>query len=325
MASITLAESAVLSNDDLVAGVIENVITVNKMFAVLPFDGIEGNSLAYNRELLEEQDFDALVRFGGVGAVIGAEAASGGANPRTSKDPALFSRVSSDLTTILGDAEVNGLIQATRSNFTDQTAVQVASKAKAAGRNYMNTMINGDGTNDTFVGLRNLVDAAQTFAATPGAAASGQRYGLADLDTLMDLITDKDGQVDYFGMNAVDIRSYFTILRSLGGASIGDTVTLPSGEEVPGYRGVPVFRNDFIPTNLGGGMDESVILAGTMDDGSRQHGIVGLTAANASGIQVVEVGESETRDEAITRVKWYCGLALFSLKGLAMATGSTTP
>jgi hypothetical protein len=40
--------------------------------------------------------------------------------------------VTSPLTTIIGDAEVNGLIQATRSgDGNDQTAIQVASKAKS--------------------------------------------------------------------------------------------------------------------------------------------------------------------------------------------------
>ena len=48
-------------------------------------------------------------------------------------------------------------------------------------------------------------------------------------------------------------------------------------------------------------------------------GIAGITAANASGIQVVPVGESETKDETITRVRWYCGLANFSELGLAKA------
>jgi hypothetical protein len=35
----------------------------------------------------------------------------------------------------------------------------------------------------------------------------------------------------------------------------------------------------------------------------------------------VDVGESENSDEHIWRVKWYCGLALFSEKGLAAADG----
>jgi hypothetical protein len=69
MPSVTLAESAKLSQDLLVSGVIENVITVNQFFQVLPFQPIEGNALAYNRE-------NALgdVQFAGVGSTITAKA-----------------------------------------------------------------------------------------------------------------------------------------------------------------------------------------------------------------------------------------------------------
>ena len=45
------------------------------------------------------------------------------------------------------------------------------------------------------------------------------------------------------------------------------------------------------------------------------------TASSAAGVQVVNVGEHQYKDESITRVKWYCGLALFSELGLAALTG----
>jgi hypothetical protein len=83
---------------------------------------IDGNALSYNRE-------NALgdVQFAGVGDTI------------TAKNPASFTKVTSELTTLIGDAEVNGLIQATRSNLNDQTAIQVSSKAKSLGRQYQKT------------------------------------------------------------------------------------------------------------------------------------------------------------------------------------------
>jgi hypothetical protein len=40
-------------------------------------------------------------------------------------------------------------------------------------------------------------------------------------------------------------------------------------------------------------------------------------------MRVEEVGVKETADESITRVKMYCGLALFSSLGLAALTGVT--
>lgn len=309
MASVTLAESAKLCQDDLVSGVIENVITVDRFFDILPFDGIEGNSLAYNRE-------NALgdVQMLGVGGTITAKAA------------ATFTQETSALTKIIGDAEVDGLIQATRSGINDQKAIQIASKAKSCGRKYRNLLINGTGSNDEFTGLLGLVDNAKTFIAdTAGVDTNGGVLSFKIMDKLMDLVTDKDGDVDYIMMHSRTIRSYFELLRQLGGASIGEVITLPSGKQVPGYRGVPIFKNDWIPTNQvrGSANAATTILAGTLDDGSRKIGIAGLTAERMAGINIEEVGISHTKDETITRVKWYCGLALFNLNGLASVSGIT--
>lgn len=302
MPSVTLAESAKLCQDQLIAGLIENVITINPFFEVLPFLGIEGNSLAYDRE-------NALgdVGFTGVGDTISATAA------------ATFTQVTSSLTSLGGIAQVNGLITATRSNINDQTAIQLASKAKSAGRQYQQTMITGDGTSNTFVGLENLVTGGQTITA----GANGAALSFALLDQLQDSVTDKDGMVDYLLMHARTRRSFLALLRDAGGATIAETVTLPSGAQVMSYNGTPVFRNDYLPINQTQGTESAAttVYAGTLDDGSGKHGISGLTASNAAGITVTDVGESETKDERIWRVMWYCGLANFSQKGLAALVG----
>jgi len=303
MPSVTLAESAKLAQDDLVAGVIENIITVNQFFELLPFDGIDGNALAYNRENVLGD-----VQMLGVDGTITAKAA------------ATFTQVTSNLTTIIGDAEVNGLIQATRSgDGNDQTAVQVSSKAKSAGRQYQDQMITGDGTGDNIEGLLSLISAGQTVSAV----TNGEALSFVLLDELIDKVTDKDGEVDYLMMNSRTLRSLFALLRLLGGAGIGEVITLPSGKQILGYRNIPVLRNDYLPIDQTFGTETNAtsIFAGNLDDGSRSMGIAGLTAQNAAGIQIVDVGEAELKDNRITRVKWYAGLALFSDKGLAMLEG----
>ncbi len=100
-------------------------------------------------------------------------------------------------------------------------------------------------------------------------------------------------------------------------------ITLPSGAQVPAYRGIPILRNDWIPTTQTRGAltTATTMLAGTLDDGSRMHGIAGLTASKLAGMAVEEVGIHQSKDESITRVKWYSGLALFSLNGLASLGG----
>lgn len=304
MPSVTLAESAKLCQDMLLAGVIESIVEVNPIYEVLPFMEIDGNALAYNRELTVA-DTQAL----GVGDTI------------TAKGAATFAQVTSSLTTLIGDAEVNGLIQATRSGINDQKAVQIASKAKSLGRRYQDYMINGDGTSNTFEGLLSLLPASQIRPS----ATDGQPLSFEILDELMDMVKDKDGQVDYFIMPARTIRSFMSLLRGLGGASINDVLTLPSGRQLPMYRGVPIFRNDWVPTNQTQGIvgTATTIFAGTFDDGSGKHGISGLTARQSAGVRVEEIGASETKDETITRVKMYCGFALFSELGIAAAPGIT--
>ena len=113
------------------------------------------------------------------------------------------------------------------------------------------------------------------------------------------------------------------LVRATGGTNPDHIFTLPSGRQVVAYAGIPILRNDNIPIDQtrGGTTTATSIFAGTFDDGSRSHGIAGLTAQNAAGINVVDVGESETLDEHIWRVRWYTGLALFSEKGLAEADG----
>jgi hypothetical protein len=323
MASVTLAESAKLAQDELVAGVIESIVTVNRMFEALPFDGIEGNALKYNREATLGPV--ATVGVGDTDGVIGPDASAGSnlTERQAAKNAATFAEVTASLTTIMGDAEVNGLIQATRSSDgNDQTETQIASKSKSAGRKYQDMFVNGDGTNETFPGLLALVAASQTVAATGG---NGDALTFETMDEVMDLVIDKDGEVDYLAMHRRTIRSYKSLLRGLGGASINEVIELPSGATVPAYSGSPIFRNDYIPIDqtTGGNNATTTFFAGTFDDGGRQNGIAGLTAAMNAGVGVEDVGTHFTKDERVWRVKWYAGLANFSELGLAAATGIT--
>jgi hypothetical protein len=190
---------------------------------------------------------------------------------------------------------------------------------KTVGRTFANNLVNGDGTSETFEGLLTLLSASQTI----NAGDNGAALSFTLLDELIDKVIDKDGVVDYILMNGRTVRSYFALLRALGGASIGDTVTLPSGNVVPAYRGVPIFKNNYIPIDQVQGTETAAttVLAGTLDDGTEKIGISGLTARNDAGISIRDIGVSSTKDETITRIKWYCGLSNFSQLGLAGIIG----
>ena len=405
---LTLGNQRDLTNDMLIKGIIDSVVTVNQFYQMLPFKGIQGNALAYNRETVgaDQQALVDVLRTGVTGI---------------NKTQQTFTRHSTELTTIIGDAQVNGLIQAVGSDFNDATAVQVAAKAKGIGRQYMNLLINGNEggefADNSVVSLADVVlallvavkaslntaaiTASTTFAQLSAAGAvvtfSNHTGGvnapmhfsvivdaqdgtdsdlvtlssngaaalnaaalilngfqgfdgmsalsgtivtantgtegtdrLEGLDLLIDRIHDKDGMVDYMMMNSAGVRKITAAFRSVGTGFDMMDVKTSSGAvmSVQSYRGVPIFRNDFIGgdsttnrANLDGGDNQGAnattdIYVGTLDDGSMTHGICGLTALKSAGMQVQKLGAREDVDADITRVKWYCGLAHFSELGL---------
>ena len=50
MASQTLAEAGKLTNDEIVEGVAQDIIDINPIFSLIPFDGHTGQSITSNRE-----------------------------------------------------------------------------------------------------------------------------------------------------------------------------------------------------------------------------------------------------------------------------------
>lgn len=304
MPSLTLVESAKVQQNPLIQGIIESVVTVNAFYRYLPFDEIIGNALLYTRE-------NAI---GGV-APIGI---GGGSNtiPAGAKTPATFTPVTTPLKALIGDALVDHFIETTMSTQNSQRGVQVASKAKGLGREYQRQLILGDSAVDPleFDGLEKLMPSAQVVAG--GGASSTTGYSFELLDELISLVKAKDGHVDFIMMPDIALRRHMTLLRSLGGASISEVVTLPDGTQQMFYRGIPLFRNDWIPTS-GTTTKITDIYAGTFDDGSRKTGIAGLTSAVQSGIFVSYVGEAETTNDTITRLRFYSSLAVFSELGLA--------
>jgi hypothetical protein len=306
MASQTLAEAKKLISDQIVAGVAEDIISINPLYDVLPFTGYTGQALLVNRE-------NALGNAGfySVDDTI------------THKAAATFAQVPFSATKIIGDAEMDNLVQAqSASAGVDQTAVEISSKAKTIGRLFQTGMATGNGASPQMYSLHSLCDSGQYVTASEGRALS-----LALLDELLDLVKAKDGQVDFIMMPARTIRSYKTLLRALGGTPAEWVVTLPGGRTTIGYEGVPIFKNEFLSLTetangaaLTGGALTSV-WAGCFDDGTNKVGVAGIHPENVPvGVVVSPVGESETKDTLIWRVKMYANFVNFNRRGLARLT-----
>lgn len=306
MASQTLAEAKKLINNQIVQGVVEDVISINPLYALLPFTSYAGQGLVVNRE-------NALGDAGmyAVDATI------------TNKAAATFSQVTFTATKIIGDAEMDGLVQAqSASAGVDQVAVEVSSKAKSIGRLFKQGMAIGDGVSPNMNSLHTLCDSGQYTT-----ASAGQALSFALMDELCDLVKAKDGVVDWIMMAPRTMRAYKVLLRALGGTAADWVVTLPDGRTTIGYEGIPIFKNDFMPVTetangaaLTGGALTSV-WAGCFDDGSRKIGVSGIYPEGVpAGVQVEYIGGQENKDSKIWRVKQYANFASFNRRGLARLT-----
>lgn len=308
MATQTLAEAAKLINNQIVVGVAEDIITTNPIWNVLPWTGYEGQALLVNREnaLGDAQHL-------AVGGTITAKAA------------ATFTQVPFSAVTTIGDAEMNGLVQAQSAGAgVDQLAIEVSSKAKSIGRKLQTGIATGDGVSPNLNSLHTLCDSGQYTT-----ASAGQALSFALLDELLDLVKAKDGEVDFITMAARTLRSYKALVRALGGVDETITYTMPNGttRTVSVYEGIPIFKNDYLSvteTANGAALTTGAltsVYAGCFDDGSNKVGVAMIhPVAVPAGIQVEQVGVAESKDETITRIKSYSNFASFNRRGLARLT-----
>lgn len=303
MSSQTLAEAAKHINNEIAQGVAEDIIDVNPIYAVLPFTGFAGQAIVVNRE--------KTLGDAGFYAVDGTI---------THKTPSSTDQISFQATKLIGDVEMDNLVQATSGSAgVDQTAIEISSKAKNVGRLFQQGMANGDGSSPNMNSLPFLCDSSQFTQASAGQAISFEL-----LDELCDLVVAKDGEVDWIQMSARTLRSYKALLRGLGGTPADWVVNLPDGRKTIGYEGVPIFKNTYLSVTetangaaLTGGALTSVY-AGVWDDGSKKVGVSAIHPESVpAGIVVEPVGTMENKDSKLWRVKQYANLASFNRRGLA--------
>ncbi|MGE5596005.1 MAG: major capsid protein [Hyphomicrobiales bacterium] len=291
--ALTLAEASKLSNDQLVAGVIETMAEESPVLQRLPFIEIVGNGLTYNRE-----NASPSAGFYSVG------------DTWTESTPT-FTQVTATLRILGGDADIDNFLKSTRSNIQDLEAAIVQLKARAVQALFDDTFINGDESSDaeSFDGIDRLTAAGQVVSM----GTDGATLTLEKLDELIDTV--RGGKPDLLLMSRRSRRTLNELARSVGTFLEADRDAF--GNMVQFYDGVPIGINDYISDaqTVGANSDCSTIYAMQFGEG----GLSGLTAPG--GLTVERVGSLETKDASRIRVKWYAGLALFNTLKLAKLTG----
>lgn len=290
---LTLAEATKLSQDMLLKGVVETIIEQSAVLRYLPFVQVVGNSLRYNQEASA-----GSVDFYSVGDTWTESAMT-------------VTEVSTRLAILGGDADVDAFLQQTYSNPNDLRALVVAAKSKALANKFNDTFFNGDSAVNAkqFDGLKKLSAGTRTM----NKGANGELLEIEHLDELIDMI--KPGTPHVLFMSKRTRRKLSNLRRTSG--SVLETSLDMFGRRVLTYDGIPVEVDDNISDaeTLGTSNDCSSIYA-------VQFGFqTGLCGLENGGIQVQPVGALETKDAWRTRIKWYCGLALFRKTAVARLEG----
>ena len=292
-------EAEKLSQNQVVQGIIEEIITVNEMFGMLPFAKVDGKAYLYKREntLPTVSYLDP--------------------NEDVPENSATFTEVVTKLRILIGDVDVDKFLSETMSDTEDQLGVQIALKAKAMARTFQESVVKGDSTTNSkeFDGLKKLVTAGQTI----NAGANGAALTLSQLDELVDAVPNGP---DFLMMRSGTRRAYVAQLRAAGG-NTGAMIQHPNFDvPVLAHNGTPIIVNDFLPGNetMGSATATASVYAVRANELDGLHGLYG---GDAAGFRVESIGTVQNRDAVRTRLKWYCGLALKSTKSVARLAGVT--
>ncbi len=318
--ALTLVQASKLSNDKLLVGVIEEIITDSMLLQKLPFIEIVGNGLTYNRELtLPNAEFYDV-------------------NEEWEESTPTFTQVTSVLKIVGGDADVDNFLKATRSNIQDLETEVVQSKAKAIRNIFEEKFIYGDATTrpKEFDGMAYLMQLLTEDVAVPGdtnytgqvlraaTAAASASLTLTMLDDLISMV--KGGRPDGLIMNQTMRNAIQGLLRAVGQGGL-ESGRSEMGTWVQSYLGIPIIIDDWllnthdctagdcgeIAAFTGG--DSTVIFA--VRFGEKE--MAGLQSPG--GLTVEPLGSLEKKDGTRTRVKWYTSLALFGTKTCAAMIG----
>ena len=291
--ALTLVEAAKLSNDTLLAGVIETMAEESPILQRLPFIEITGNGLTYNRE-----DSAPAADFYAVG-------------DEWDEDAPTFTQQTASLKILGGDADIDNFLKETRSNVQDLEAAVLQLKARAVQALFDKTFVTGNATTDeeSFDGIDRLC--ANTQAVSMG--NNGATLTLAKLDELVDKV--RPGKPHMLLMSRRSRRKLNELARDAG--TFLEAGRDEFGGMVQYYDGIPIGINDYISDaqTAGTSRDASTVYAMQFGEGA----LAGLSAP--SGLSVDRVGALETKDATRLRVKWYAGLALFNTLALARLTG----
>jgi len=282
--ALTLLEAAKLVSGNVQrAGIIELFARNSDILAALPFEDIPGGALSYNQE----------------GALPGV--AFRGVNEAYTEGVGVINPVTEVLTIAGGDLDVDRSLIKTRG--AGVRAVHEAMKVKALAQTWHNKFIKGDSSSapKEFDGLQSRLTGTQLVTQSAGAMS------LATLDSAIDRVDEPTHLI----MSKAMKRKFAVAQRA---TSIGGYVTFDQdqfGKQVTSYNGLPILVADssaIASANqpLGGfgeGSSTESVYVVAFREGM-------LTGIQNGTIEVMDLGQQDSKPVMRTRIEWLSGMAL---------------
>ena len=326
----TLSNYEDLINDPVVSGIAHTILVSDPLLQVLPFKGITSNTIKYKMETAE-----ADARFYEV-----AEEWVEGA-------PTWEDRYA-DLAILGGDADVDKFVMSTMGAQEPVQAEIIALKAKAIANKWANNAIMGRTTSKAaysssknFKGLLRLIAECESSTATDldggltGATSAAENTqvlvrasgvsGALTLDYIDELLDMVKPQPTHIMSSRMFRRKLTALARAAGTNLEHDKNSL--GMPVTRYGNVEVLISDGVLDNCNdnttvvtaiASWDYTQARAATKDVTPifafrvGEDGLCGITSAQNGMIQTEPIGTLQNKDALRTRIKFYCGMALFN-------------
>ena len=269
-------------------------LAAGQLMSVLPFRSIEGNGLFWKRE--ESLPDVGFRNYNGALAESYAE----------------VSQQSESLKLFGGDIKVDSAV--VNLEGAGAKAYQVQSRVRAMRMAWEALFINGDSNQSPaeFDGLAARIKSGSSqFFANGGGALD-----LGKLDEVIDAV-DAQGGRKYLVMSKSARRHLSKHARANGQIEIARS---EFGYQQLSYSGVPVLELDRDHKNVAildsnpAAQDIYVVSFGN------DH----LTGIQNGGVNIRELGEDHAQPQMITRVEWYCGLALINGRAAARLADITS-
>jgi len=309
----TLSEYQKLANDDVTAGIFDNIITASELAPFLQFKSFSGNSLVYNRE-----------------STLGAAATHQVGDIWSDTEPT-YTQKTASLTTVGIQHPLDRFAMQTVDNVQSQEAVLLSKMSKSIARKLEDLLINGNSgaVSTEPEGLTSLLISDSRLlmmddGSTPSTIAGDETELTLDrLDAMIDMV--ELGKPDFLMMNKTMRRKLTALARATGSGVVLNSAEM-FGHQYTLYNGIPVVINDYISNsetyeNSGAWGSSSATTIYALKTGEEKQGWTVIHNGAVLDPDIQRLGTKVDKNEDTYRMVVYLNAVLYSAKVCAGLAG----